>query len=91
MLFRSSLILFILYTPFLSILMTWVFKHIGGSVLIAVLIHYMANICTTIIGVTLPTLGVIWLAICILLLTLDKQFGWFRKGAARWIQIPSFP
>jgi membrane protease YdiL (CAAX protease family) len=75
-----SLILFILYTPFLSILMTWVFKHTGGSVLIAVLIHYMANICTTIIGVTLPTLGAMWLTISILLLTLDKQFGWFHSS-----------
>jgi membrane protease YdiL (CAAX protease family) len=75
-----SLTLFIIYTPCLSILMTWVFQHTHGSVLSAVMIHYMANICTTILGVTLPTLGIILLTGSILVLVFDKQFGWFHSS-----------
>jgi hypothetical protein len=75
-----SLLIFILFTPCLTILMTWVFQHSGGSVLITVLIHYMVNFCLTILGVTLPTLGVVLLITSILVLVLDKEFGWFRSS-----------
>lgn len=86
-----SIPIFLLNAMFLSIFVTWVFLHTGGSVLIAVLIHFSVNFCATIIGVTLPALGVLLLMASILILTLDKRFGWFQKGAARWIQTPSFP
>lgn len=72
-----SIPLFLLNAIFLSIFVTWVFLHAGGSVLIAILIHFSVNFCATIIGVALPTLGVLLLAADILILTLDKRFSWF--------------
>jgi len=86
-----SLALFVIYTPCLSILMTWVFQHTHGSVLSSVMIHYTANICTAILGVTLPTLGIMLLMGSILVLVFDKQFGWFQKEERRWIQILPLP
>jgi uncharacterized protein len=77
---EMSIPLFLLNAIFLSIFVTWVFLHTGGSVLIAVLIHFTVNICATIIGVTLPALGALLLAASILILTLDKQFGWFHSS-----------
>ena len=75
-----SLFAFILWTPCFAILMTWIFHHTGGSVLIAVLMHYMVNFSASILGVTLPALGVVMLVAGILVLTLDKRFGWFQKA-----------
>jgi hypothetical protein len=72
---EMSIPLFLLNALFLSIFVTWVFLHTGGSVLIAVLIHFSVNICATIIGVTLPALGALLIAASILILTLGKQFG----------------
>lgn len=86
-----SLVIFVLYTPCLSILMTWVFQHTRGSVLSAVLIHYMVNICATILGVTLPILGIILLMASILVLVFDKQIDWFQKEERRWTQILPLP
>ena len=88
---EMSIPIFLLNAIFLSIFVTWVFLHTGGSALSAILIHFTINICATIIGVTLPTLGVLLLIASILILTLDKRFDWFQKGASRWIQTPSFP
>jgi hypothetical protein len=76
---EMSIPLFLLNAIFLSIFVTWVFLHTRGSVLIAVLIHFSVNFCATIIGVTLPALGVLLLAAGILILTLDKRFGWFHS------------
>ena len=76
-----SILIFILYTPCLSILMTWVFQYTNGSVLSAVMIHYMVNFCASILGVTLPILGIILLMGSILVLVLDKQIGWFQLSS----------
>jgi membrane protease YdiL (CAAX protease family) len=59
----------------------------------AVMIHYMANICATILGVTLPTLGIILLTGSILVIVFDKQFGWFQKvnSRTRVMQLPPIP
>ena len=73
-----SLRLFLLNGVLLSIFVTWVFQHTGGSVLITVLIHYTVNICASIIGVPLPALVVLLLIGNTLILVLDKQFGWFH-------------
>jgi membrane protease YdiL (CAAX protease family) len=73
-----SLPLFLLNAIFLSIFVTWVFLHTGGSVFITILVHYTVNICATIIGVTLPTLCALLLIANILVLILDKQFSWFQ-------------
>ena len=73
-----SLLIFIFFTPCLAILMTWFFQHAGGSVLITVLIHYMVNFCLAILGVTLPTLGIMLLIASIFVIVFDKQFGWFH-------------
>jgi membrane protease YdiL (CAAX protease family) len=78
-----SIPLFLFNALFLSIFVTWVFLHTGGSVLIAVLIHFSVNFCATIIGVTLPTLGIMLLAGSILVLVFDKQIGWFQKQERR--------
>jgi len=88
---EMSLVLFVIYTPCMSILMTWVFQHTHGSVLSAVMIHYTANICTAILGVTLPTLGIMLLMASILILVFDKRFGWFQKEERRWTQILPLP
>jgi len=74
-----SLPLFLLNAVFLSIFVTWIFEHTGGSVLITVLIHYTVNICASMIGVTLPTLSALLLTASILILTLDKKLDWFRS------------
>jgi len=86
-----SLVIFVLYTPCLSILMTWVFQHTHGSVLSAVMIHYMVNFCATILGLTLPILGIILLMGSILVLVFDKQIDWFQKEERRWTQILPLP
>ncbi len=77
-----SLVIFIIYTPCLSILMTWVFQHTRGSVLSAVMIHYMVNFCATILGVSLPTLGIILLMGSIFVIVFDKQIGWFHRSSS---------
>ncbi len=77
-----SLVIFIIYTPCLSILMTWVFQHTRGSVLSAVMIHYMVNFCATILGVALPTLGIILLMGSIFVIVFDKQIGWFHRSSS---------
>jgi len=73
-----SLPFFLLNAIFLSIFVTWVFLHTDGSVLITVLVHYTVNICAAVIGVTLPTLCALLLTASVLVLMLDKQFGWFQ-------------
>lgn len=74
-----SILLFLLNAVLLSIFVTWVFQYTRGSVLITVLIHYTVNFCATMIGVTLPALGVLLLIANILAMTLDKRFGWFKS------------
>lgn len=74
-----SLPLFLFNALLLSIFVTWVFKHTGGSVLITVLIHYTVNICASIIGVTIPVLVILLLIVSILVIALDKKFGWFQR------------
>ena len=74
-----SIPIFLLNAIFLSIFVTWIFQHTGGSALIAVLIHFSVNFCATIIGTTLPTLGVFLLAASVLILILDKRFSWFQR------------
>jgi membrane protease YdiL (CAAX protease family) len=90
---KLSLFAFILWTPCFAILITWVFQHTGGSVLITVLIHYMVNISASILGVTLPALGIVMLVASILVLALDKDMNWFGKEK-QWThasQLPPIP
>jgi membrane protease YdiL (CAAX protease family) len=75
-----SLPFFLLNAVLLSIFVTWVFQHTGGSVLITVLIHFTVNICASIIGVAVPVLVVLLLTVDILILVFDKQFGWFHSS-----------
>jgi uncharacterized protein len=73
---RMSLLFFLLFTPSFSIFITWVFQHTGESVFSAVLIHYMVNFCASVLGVTLPVMGGLMVATSMLVVALDKQFGW---------------
>ncbi len=75
-----SLPLFLLNALLLSIFVTWVFQHTGGSVLVTVLIHYTVNICAAIIGVAVPVLVFLMLTANIVILVFDKQFGWFQRS-----------
>jgi membrane protease YdiL (CAAX protease family) len=75
-----SLPIFLFNALCLSILVTWFFQKTGGSVLITVLIHYMVNICASILGVTVSTLAVVMLLASILVLALDKKLGWFQQS-----------
>jgi hypothetical protein len=40
----------------------------------------MVNVSATILGVTLPTLGIMLLMASIFILVFDKQFGWLRTS-----------
>lgn len=51
---QLSLPVFLIGALVMSILVTWMFQHTGGSVLIAVLFHYMVNFNFAVIGVSLP-------------------------------------
>jgi hypothetical protein len=75
-----SLPFFLLNAVLLSIFVTWVFQHTGGSVLITVLIHFTVNICASIIGVAIPVFVALLLAVDILILVFDKRFGWFHAS-----------
>lgn len=75
-----SLPLFLLNALLLSVFVTWIFQHTGGSVLITVLIHYTVNICASILGVTLPALVVVFLTVDIFILIFDKRIGWFSSS-----------
>jgi membrane protease YdiL (CAAX protease family) len=87
---KVSLFAFILWTPCFAILITWVFQHTGGSVLITVLIHFMVNISGGILGVRLAALGIVMLVASILVLTLDKEMNWFGKEK-RWTHASRLP
>ncbi|MCL4562140.1 MAG: CPBP family intramembrane metalloprotease [Chloroflexi bacterium] len=73
-----SLPIFLMSALCISILMTWIFLHTGGSVLIAVLFHYMVNFSYYILGAPLPAYMLVLMAAAILVLMLDKKLGWFR-------------
>lgn len=86
-----SLPLFLLNALILSVFVTWVFQHTGGSVLITVLIHYTVNICAAILGVMLPALVAMLLIADIFILVFDKRFGWFQNEERQWTQILPLP
>jgi len=62
-----------------SILATWTFQHTGQSVLVTVLLHYMANYSLSILGAPFPAFTLVMLVLATLAVVLDKRFGWFRK------------
>jgi membrane protease YdiL (CAAX protease family) len=72
-----SLPLFLLNAICLSILASWLFMNTGGSVLITVLLHYMANFCVSVLGVPIPAFTALMLAAVILVVALDKKVSWF--------------
>jgi uncharacterized protein len=78
---QSSLSLpaFLFLGLFTSILMTWIFQHTGGSVLAAVMFHYTVNLSLSIIGVPLVAFGLVLMAFAVLVVLLDRQFGWFIR------------
>ena len=73
-----SLPLFLLNALLVSILVTWVYLHTGGSVLMTVLIHYTVNICISIIGVAVHVFVVLLLSLNLLVLVYDERLGWFH-------------
>lgn len=74
---RLSLPLFMLNAVCLSYLASWLFMNTGGSVLITVLLHYMANFCVSVLGVPILAFTALMLAAVILVVTLDKRVSWF--------------
>jgi membrane protease YdiL (CAAX protease family) len=74
-----SLPAFLLFGLFTSILMTWISRHTGGSVLAAVLFHYTINVSFSIIGAPLVAFGLLLMALTVLVLALDRGMGWFSK------------
>lgn len=79
---RLSLPLFLLNAILLTLLMTWVFLHTGGSVLITVLIHFMFNLSGSVFGVQLHVLVGLLLVANILILVFDQRLGWFHRFGA---------
>lgn len=63
-----------------SILVTWIFQHTGGSVLVTVLLHYMVNFSLSVLGAPFPAFTLVILVPTILVVLLDKRIGWFRKA-----------
>jgi hypothetical protein len=74
-----SLPLFLILGLLLSILMTWIFQHTGGSVLAAILFHYMINFSFSVIGVPLPAFALVMMIFTVLVVMSDNKFGWFRN------------
>jgi membrane protease YdiL (CAAX protease family) len=74
-----SLPIFLVMGVCTSILITWIFEHTGGSVLIAVLFHYMLNFNFSIIGAPLTSMAIPILVFAVLVVACDKPLGWFRK------------
>jgi uncharacterized protein len=72
-----NLPLFLLSAICLSFLASWFFMNTGGSVLITVLLHYMANFCVSVLGVPILAFTGILLAAVIFVIALDKRVGWF--------------
>jgi membrane protease YdiL (CAAX protease family) len=75
-----SIPIFLIFTPCSAILITWVFQRTRGSVLSAVLFHYMINFSGTILGAPLQALAMVMLLGSILVVALDKDIDWFKKG-----------
>ena len=69
--------LFLLNAVCLSFLASWLFMNTGGSVLITILLHYMANFCVSVLGVPIPAFTALMLAAVILVVALDKKVSWF--------------
>jgi uncharacterized protein len=74
---RLSLPLFLLNAMCLSFLASWLFMNTGGSVLITVLLHYMANFTVSVIGVPIPAFTILLLAASIAVVVLDARVAWF--------------
>lgn len=72
-----SLPLFLLNAVCLSFLASWLLMNTGGSVLITVLLHYMANFCVSVLGVPILAFTSLMLAAVILVVGLDKRVAWF--------------
>lgn len=74
-----SLPMFLLFGLCISIVMTWIFHHTGGSVLAAVLFHYTINISFSIIGAPMLAFGLELLMLAALVVVMDKSIGWFQN------------
>ena len=72
-----SLPLFLLNAVCLSFLASWLFMNTGGSVLITILLHYMANFCVSVLGVPVPAFTLLMLAAAIAAVALDKRVAWY--------------
>ena len=72
-----SLPLFLLNAVCLSFLASWLFMNTAGSVLITVILHYMANFCVSVLGVPIPAFTALILAAVVSVVALDKRVAWF--------------
>lgn len=75
-----SLLIFLFGALCTSILVTWIFQHTGGSVLITVLLHYMVNFSLSVLGAPFSALTLVILVVAVLAVLLDKRFSWFPKA-----------
>jgi|WetSurMetagenome_2_1015567.scaffolds.fasta_scaffold15383_2 uncharacterized protein len=74
---RLSLPLFLLNAICLSFLASWLFMNTGGSVLITILLHYMANFCVSVLGVPIPAFTLLLLAAASVVVAFDNRVAWF--------------
>ena len=75
----TSLAVFLFGALCTSILVMWIFQHTGGSVLSTVSLHYMVNFSFAFLGAPFPAFTLVMLVPTILVVLLDKRFGWFQK------------
>jgi membrane protease YdiL (CAAX protease family) len=74
---RLSLPLFLLNAVCLSFLASWLFMNTGGSVLITILLHYIANFCVSVLGVPIPAFTLLMLLAVVVVVVLDNRVAWF--------------
>jgi CAAX protease family protein len=86
-LFISSLVqsqltipVFIFGAICMSVLVTWLFQHSGGSILITILFHYMVNFSMSVIGAPFSAFMMVLLLCAVLVVLIDRGFGWFQKA-----------
>ena len=75
-----ALPVFLFFTLCQSILVTWIFRHTGGSLLSQVLFHFMMNTSQDTFGTPLAGAALVAAVAAGLVLVLDRKLNWFRRA-----------
>ena len=75
-----SISLFLPGAVCLSVLVTWLFIHTNGSVLITVMFHFMVDVSLEAFGTPFPPFVLAVTILAVLVVALDNSLGWFHRG-----------